>query len=190
MGKPYAKQTWAEGLDSNGRPIRVPNTAPTPEGTLVSPSIGGGTNWWSPAYSPRTELFYVNAYDGEQIYFKRDEEYVEGDQFTGGGGQNAAPIDTYHSAIRALDPRTGDLRWEYPIQPRSTAGITTTAGDLVFSGSVDGYFYALDAVSGEELWHMAVGSRVHAAPITYAVNGEQYVTIAAGNVVFTFGLRE
>ena len=190
VGKPYAKQTWAEGLDSNGRPIRVPNTFPTPEGTLVSPSVGGGTNWWSPAYSPRTELFYVNAFDGEQIYFKRDEEYVEGDQFTGGGGQNAAPIDTYHSAIRAIDPRTGDLRWEYPIQPRSTAGITTTAGDLVFSGSVDGYFYALDAVSGEELWHIAVGSRVHAAPITYAVNGKQYVTVAAGNVVFTFGLRE
>ena len=189
IGKPYARQTWAEGLDSNGRPIRVPDTSPTPEGTLVSPPVGGGTNWFSPAYSPRTQLFYVQAYDGEDIFYKRDEEYVEGDQFTGGGGQRPLPADHYHSAIRAIDPRTGDIRWEYAIQPRSTAGIMTTAGDLVFSGSVDGYFYALDAVSGDQLWYMNVGQRVHSAPITYAVDGQQYVTIAAGNVVFTFGLR-
>ena len=188
VGKPYARQTWAEGLDENGRPIRVPNMEPSPEGTLVSPTIGGGTNWWSPAFSPRTGLFYVNAFDGEQLYFIRDEEYVEGEQYTGGGGENVAPIDNYHSAIRAIDPASGDVRWEYPIQPRSTSGLLATAGDLVFGGTVDGYFFAIDAVSGQELWHVAVGARVHSAPLTYSVNGEQYVTIAAGNVVFTFGL--
>ena len=161
---------------------------PSPEGTLVSPTIGGGTNWWSPAFSPRTGLFYVNAFDGEQLFFIRDEEYVEGEQYTGGGGQNAGPIENYHSAIRAIDPATGDVRWEYPIAPRSTSGLLTTAGDLVFGGTVDGYFFAIDAVSGEELWHVAVGARVHSAPLTYSVNGEQFVTIAAGNVVFTFGL--
>ena len=132
----------------------------------------------------------MQAYDGEDIFYKRDEEYVEGDQFTGGGSQRPLPADHYHSAIRAIDPRTGDVRWEYAIQPRSTAGVMTTAGDLVFSGSVDGYFYALDAVSGDQLWYMNVGQRVHSAPITYAVDGQQYVTIAAGNVVFTFGLRD
>ena len=190
VGKPFAKQTWADGLDSNGRPIRLPNTFPTPEGTLVSPPVGGGTNWFSPAYSPRTELFYVQAYDGEDIFYKRDEDYVEGDRFTGGGGQRPGPVDNYQSAIRAIEPRTGDIRWEYQIQPRSTAGLLATAGDLVFSGSIDGYFYALDAVSGQALWHMAVGSRVHSSPMSYAVDGKQYVTIAAGNVVFTFGLKE
>ena len=190
VGTPFAKQTWAEGLDENGRPIRAPNKLPTRDGNIVSPPVGGGTNWWSPAYSPRTELFYVNAYDGEQEYFIRDQEYVEGEQYTGGGGQNVLPVDNYTSAIRAIDPRTGDRRWEFPIQPRSTSGLLTTAGDLVFGGTVDGYFFALDAVSGRELWHMAVGSRVHSAPLSYAVNGQQYVTIAAGNVVFTFGLRE
>ena len=190
VGKPYALQTWAEGLDENGRPIRVPNMEPSPEGTLVSPTIGGATNWWSPAFSPRTGLFYVNAFDGEQLYFIRDEEYVEGEQYTGGGGENAGPIENYHSAIRAIDPVNGDVRWEYPIAPRSTSGLLTTAGDLVFGGTVDGYFFAIDAVSGQELWHVAVGSRVHSAPLTYSVNGEQLVTIAAGNVVFTFGLTE
>ena len=188
VGKPYALQTWAEGLDENGRPIRVPNMEPSPEGTLVSPTIGGGTNWWSPAFSPRTGLFYVNAFDGEQLFFIRDEEYVEGEQYTGGGGQNAGPIENYHSAIRAIDPASGDVRWEYPIAPPSTSGLLTTAGDLVFGGTVDGYFFAIDAVSGEELWHVAVGARVHSAPLTYSVNGEQFVTIAAGNVIFTFGL--
>ena len=187
-GKPYALQTWAEGLDENGRPIRVPNMEPSPEGTLVSPTIGGATNWWSPAFSPRTGLFYVNAFDGEQLFFIRDEDYVEGEQYTGGGGENAGPIENYHSAIRAIDPASGDVRWEYPIAPRSTSGLLTTAGDLVFGGTVDGYFFAIDAVSGEELWHVAVGARVHSAPVTYSVNGEQFVTIAAGNVVFTFGL--
>ena len=190
VGKPFAKQTWAEGLDSNGRPIRVPDTFPTPEGTLVSPPVGGGTNWFSPAYSPRTELFYVQAYDGEDVFYKRDEDYVEGEQFTGGGFEAPLPTDAYQSAIRAIDPKTGDIRWEFQIQPRSTAGIMATAGDLVFSGSIDGYFYALDAVSGEELWHIAVGSRVHSSPMSFAVDGTQYVTIAAGNVVYTFGLRD
>ena len=77
-----------------------------------------------------------------------------------------------------------------PSAPRSTSGLLTTGGDLLFGGTVDGYFFALDAVSGRELWHVAVGARVHSAPLTYAVNGEQFVTIAAGNVVYTFGLDE
>ncbi len=148
----------------------------------MSPPVSGGTNWWSAAYSPRTELFYVNAYDGEQEFFIREEEYREGEQYTGGGASNVQPTDKYKSAIRALDPRSGDLRWEFEIQPLSTAG------QFVFGGTVDGYFFALDAETGRELWHIAVGARVHSAPITYAVNGEQFITIAAGNVVFTFGL--
>lgn len=190
VGKPYALQTWAQGLDENGRPIRVPGMFPTYEGIVVSPSIGGATNWWSPAFNPQTGLFYVNAFDGEQKFFKRDEEYTEGERFTGGGGQYIQPIDTYFSAIRALDPSTGDIRWEFPIQPRSSAGISTTAGNLLFSGSVDGYFYALDARTGEELWNVSLGARVHAAPMTFSVDGEQFVTIAAGNVVMTFGLKD
>ena len=190
VGKPFARQTWAEELDENGQPIRVPDTFPTPEGTVVSPSVLGGTNWWSPAYSLRTGLFYVNAYDGEATYFLREEEYRAGNRFTGGGQQAVQPTDSYVSAIRAIDPRTGDRRWEFRITPHSKAGVLTTAGDLVFSGSVDGYFFALDAVTGEELWHISLGGLVQSAPISYAVQGRQYVTVAVGNVVYTFGLDE
>ena len=190
VGEPFARQTWAERLDATGRPIRRPNTNPSIEGTVVSPAVGGGTNWFSPSFSPRTELFYVMAHDSEAEFFIRDDTYEEGSIFLGGGSQSTGPRDKTVSAVRAIDPKTGARRWEFQVQPRSTAGVLSTAGDLVFSGSVDGYFYALDAVSGRELWHMAVGRQVHAAPMSFAVDGKQYVTIAAGNVVFTFGLRE
>jgi len=189
-GTPFARQTWAEGLDENGRPIRRPNTFPTPEGTLVAPDASGGTNWQSPTYSPRTELFYVMAFDGEAEFYIRDEEYIDGERFTGGGQQRMLPIDKYTSAVRAIDPRTGNRRWEYQVRPQTWSGLLSTAGDIVFGGTIDGYFYALDAVSGQELWHISLGAEVRAAPMTYAVDGQQYVTIAAGNVVYTFGLIE
>ncbi len=190
VGKPYAAQTWAQGLDVNGRPIRVPGMEPTYEGVLVSPPIVGGTNWYSPGFSQDTGYFYVTAFDGEQEFFKRDEDYEEGQRYTGGGGRYTQPMDAFHSSIRAIDPATAEIVWEFPIQPRSSAGITTTAGGLVFTGSADGFFFALNARTGEELWHMSLGARVHAAPMTFAVDGKQYVTIASGNVVYTFGLRD
>ena len=190
LGEAFAHQTWAEGLDSNGRPIRRPNTSPSRTGTLVAPIAGGATNWWSPAYSPRTGLLYVNAFDGEALFFIRDEEYVEGDTYLGGGTETPLPIDHYHSAIRAIDPATGEVRWEFPMTPRSRAGVLATAGDLVFSASVDGYFYALDAENGAPLWQISLGGRVNASPMSYAVGGRQYVTMTIGNTLYTFGLDE
>ena len=190
LGKPFARQTWADGLDENGRPIVRPNTAPTLEGTLLSPPIGGGSNWWSPSYSPRTGLMYVMAYDGETIYYLREEEFVPGDSFRAGGGQTPRPAETYVSAVRAISPQTGDLKWEYRVQPKSTSGLLSTAGDLVFGGSVDGFFFALDALTGDELWHKNIGGRIHAGPMSYALDDRQYVAIAAGNAVFTFALDE
>jgi alcohol dehydrogenase (cytochrome c) len=190
LGKPFAKQTWAEGLDDNGRPIRRPDTAPSQEGTLVSPMAGGATNWWSPAFSPRTGLMYVNAFDGEALFFSREQEYNEGDNFTGGGTETPLPIENYHSAIRAIDPTTGDVTWEFPITPRTRAGVLATAGDLVFSASVDGYFYALDATTGVPLWQISLGGPVHAQPMTYAVGDQQFVSMTVGNTLYTFGLDE
>jgi glucose dehydrogenase len=99
-------------------------------------------------------------------------------------------MDAFHSSIRAINPTTAEIEWEFPILPRSSAGITSTAGGLLFTGSADGYFFALDAATGEELWHISLGRRVHAAPMTYSVEGKQFVTIASGNVVYTFGLKE
>ena len=94
------------------------------------------------------------------------------------------------SAVRAISPQTGDLKWEYRVQPKSTSGLLSTAGDLVFGGSVDGFFFALDALTGDELWHKNIGGRIHAGPMSYALDDRQYVAIAAGNAVFTFALDE
>ncbi|MDP7293825.1 MAG: PQQ-binding-like beta-propeller repeat protein [Vicinamibacterales bacterium] len=160
-GTPFGRQTWAERIAEDGRPVRIPNMLPSVEGTLVSPPIEGAANWWSPSFSPSTGLLYVMAYDSEQIYFMREDEYVP-----------------------------GETAWDYPVQPRSSSGVLTTASDVLFGGTVDGYFFALDARTGEELWVVNVGGMVHAGPMTYSVGGQQRVTIAAGNTIFTFGLEE
>ena len=188
----YAKQTWASGIDERGRPVLIPDLDPNDEGVVVSPSAYGATNWWSPSYSQSSELFYVRATDNADIYYKRDEEYVEGDLYYGGSSYEADHPENYTSAIRALEPLTGELRWEYPITyaDGSGAGILTTAGGIVFSGTVDGYLFALDDRTGEVLWHLSTGGRAHAAPMTYSVDGRQFISIAVQNSLLTFALPE
>jgi len=186
----FVKQTWAEGMDEDGRPILIAGKEPTEAGVEVFPGITGGTNWWSPSYSPTSNLFYVRSYDGADIFYKRDDDFEEGDLYLGGYGEAADDPENVTTAIRALDPLTGDLRWEYSIPTAWWgAGILTTAGGLVFSGTADGYVFALDDSTGEALWHMSVGGQVHAAPMTYSVDGRQYVTVAANHALFTFALR-
>ena len=186
----FVKQTWAEGIDENGRPILIPGMEPTETGVEVFPGITGGTNWWSPSYSPAANLFYVRSYDGADIFYKRDDDFEEGDLYLGGYGERADVPENVTTAIRALDPLTGDLRWEYPIPTAWWgAGILTTAGRVLFSGTADGYVFALDDSTGEVLWHMSVGGQVHAAPMSYSVDGRQYVTVAANHALFTFALR-
>ncbi len=189
--KAYAKQTWAEYIDESGRPKRVPGKLPTKEGNFVSPDVLGGVNWYPPAYSPLTRLFYITSFDGGGEYFMSEPEYIPGQQFVGGfgtfTGSRSHPDAEVTSAIRALDVVTGERKWEYRVQPRCSTGLLSTAGNLVFGGTPGGYFFALNATTGEELWKMTVGGSVAAAPVTYLVDGEQYVTIAAGNALFTFG---
>ncbi len=84
-GKPYVKQTWASGLDEAGRPMRLPNVVPSQAGTLIWPSLAGGSNWYSSTYNPKTGLYYVNAKEMGAIYIKGDAEYRAGAQFNGGG---------------------------------------------------------------------------------------------------------
>ena len=178
-----------EKLALSRRPIRIPDTFPSPDGTLVYPSVNGAANWWSPTYSPKTGLFYAMSYDGADTYYIAEAEYREGELFVGGYPQRRVPQDTYTSAVRALDPATGERRWQYVVQPKSTSGLLSTAGDLVFGGTFEGNAFALDAADGKELWHVSLGGNVHAGPITYLAAGKQQVTIAAGHALFTFRLR-
>ena len=189
LGKEFATQTWAQGLDDNGHPIRVPDMEPSPEGRLVFPDVTGASNWWSPSYSPMTGLFYTMAYDGAATYFTADTEYEAGKLFVGGSYTRDVPADTYVSAVRAINPLTGDRVWEHRVPPKSMSGVMATAGQLVFTGTVTGNFIALDATTGEDLWHTSLGGNIIAAPITYLANGTQHVSIAAGHAIFTFALE-
>jgi alcohol dehydrogenase (cytochrome c) len=185
-GVPYAKQTWAEGLDAKGRPIRKKGIAPTNEGTLVFPNIQGASNWFSPSYSPQTKLFYQAAREMGTVYYKGEAIYKAGTAFTGGGGR-AVNGDDASGAIRALDATTGKMKWEFPLLSPGFTSLLSTAGGLVFAGSQEGNFFALDAESGKPLWDIQLGGNVLGIPISYAVDGKQYIAIAAGFTLFVFG---
>jgi len=187
QGKAYVKQTWASGLDDNGRPIVLPNTSPTEEGNLIWPSLGGGTNWYSPSFSPQTNLFYVPAREEGAIYYKGEAEFKPG-AFFNGGGQRSIPEEEPYGAIRALNPETGDLKWEFKLRRPASAGILTTAGGLLFTGTSQGEFLALDAANGKLLWSIKLGGGVSAGPISYMHSGKQYIAICAGSGLFNFAL--
>ncbi|HUQ93525.1 MAG TPA: PQQ-dependent dehydrogenase, methanol/ethanol family [Bryobacteraceae bacterium] len=184
--KAYTQVSWAKGIDKNGRPILIPGQDPTPEGNKACPGGGGGHNWQATAYSPRTGLYYFPSTDGCHTYYMTNQEYMEGQWYQGSTftGEGLFP----KGSIIGLDPATGDTKWRWEMVRPPSAGILATAGDLVFSGDGDGYFFALDARSGKPVWHKQLGGTVIAPPITYARGGRQFVTIAAGGSIFTFAL--
>jgi alcohol dehydrogenase (cytochrome c) len=172
----------------------APGIVPTKEGTLCLPgNQGGNTNWYPPSFSPRTGLFYIPTWENSSTtYIKGEEppEFHEGQNFSGLFPRGGAPGEDTYAAVRAIDPKTGEKKWDYRQSGATTdAGILTTASDLLFSGARDGSFYALDARDGKLLWQTSLGSSVAAGPMTYSVSGKQYVSIQVGSALFTFGLR-
>jgi alcohol dehydrogenase (cytochrome c) len=188
MAKPFTSQTWAERIDEKGRPVRRPNTGPSREGTLVSPGPQGGTNWYSPAYSPVTKLFYLSVWEFASRFYIGDAPYQPGTLFF--GSTTARPPDQpVRGSIRALDPSTGEIRWQYPLFSMPQTGLLSTAGNLVFGGTEEGQFFALDALTGKELWRANTGGMIAAGPISYLSKGKQLVSIAAGSAIFAFAVE-
>jgi alcohol dehydrogenase (cytochrome c) len=171
------------------------------------PGNQGGTNYYSPSYSPNTGLFYIPSWENtSSIYAKTDPEFSEGEWYTGGGYTDAGPKgrlgpiggrglpyfgreDEGFGAVRAIDPKTGEKKWDFKMPQVTEAGVLTTASDVLFSGSRDGYFFALNARTGALLWKSAVGGPVQSSPVTYSVSGRQYVAVNAGNSLFVYALR-
>jgi len=201
LGKPFVEVNWMTGFDEKGRPIRAAGKVPTPEGTLIMPGNQGGTNWYSPSFSPRTGLFYIPTWANyNSLYVKQAVTYEEGRVFAGAfpksdipmirsGTNNVRKESEGYGAVRAMDPKTGERKWEFKMGDMTDSGILTTATDLLFVGGREGYFFALDARNGSMLWKAMVGGQVSAGPMTYAVNGRQYVAIAAGTSLFSFALK-
>ncbi|MBT3326857.1 MAG: PQQ-dependent dehydrogenase, methanol/ethanol family [Gemmatimonadales bacterium] len=205
-GTPFVKVNWSSGLDENGRPIQTPQ----PAGAPTWPGNQGGTNWYPPSYSPRTELFYFAAWeDYASIYEPEESVYREGRMFLGGGFRvlsptegaptigigRSTPINNWtdavgHGSVIALDPRTGEAKWKYDQFDVSDSGMLTTETDLLFTGGREGYFHALDARTGALLWKASLGAQIVMAPITFMVDGKQYVSVISGHTLVTFGLRD
>ncbi|MCC6536621.1 MAG: PQQ-binding-like beta-propeller repeat protein [Bryobacterales bacterium] len=185
------KMTWAKGIDAKGRPMEIPGMVPTPEGKLICPGVQGAANWNSSSYNPATKLVYVPNLE-QCDTFTSSAQKPEPFKGFSGGGAGAKPKDVGQFFLRAIDPVTGKRVWEYPMTgPAVTwAGTVTTAGGLVFFGDDDGHLVAVDAKSGKHLWHFQMGEPLTASPITYAVDGKQYVAIASSTAVFAFGLFE
>ena len=202
LGKPFVEVNWMNGFDEKGRPMRVAGKVPTPEGSYILPGNQGATNWYSPSFSPSTGLFYIPSWVNYwSVYRKQPADYVEGQVYVGAIPQSPVPIvgagqvntlkdDEGTGAVRAIDPKTGEMKWEFKMTQVTEAGILTTASDLLFSGGRDGYFYALNARTGELLWKASLGGGIANGPMSYSVNGRQYVAVAAGNSLFTFALRQ
>ena len=187
--KPFVHQTWAKEIGADGRPVEVPDQRPSAKGTLTCPDLFGGTNFMSPAFDPSTGLMYVSARETCQIFIAETppDGYKAGDR-TMGGRSGRAPDFTPHGALRAIDPITGERKWELKHPAPSWAGVLTTAGGVVFTGSQEGFVIAADSKTGKELWRYQAGAPIYAPPTTYQIDGRQYVVMPAGMTLTAFAL--
>jgi len=183
------KITWATGVDlKTGRPIVVPENRPGPPPTdggkgksvFTAPSFLGGNNWNPPAYSQDTGLFYVPANEWGMDIWNEPISYKKGAAYLGAGFTIKPLYDDYIGALRAFDPKTGKIVWEQKNKSPLWGGVLATAGNLVFTGTPEGYLKAFDAKTGEELWKFQTGSGVIGSPVTWEQDGEQYIATVSG----------
>jgi len=196
LAEPFVKKiTWASGIGPDGRPALLPGNEPTVDGQLVCPSVAGAANWPSSAYSPLTGLFYMFAEESCNVYTKNDQWWEAGKSFYGGGtrrapgeGGSSGPVG---KVLKAIDIQTGKTAWEIPDVGGGIlgSGLMATAGDLIFYGDGSGAFVAASARNGKLLWHFNTGQNWKAGPMTYALDGNQYIGVAAGSTILTFSLR-
>ena len=213
LAKSFVRQTWVRGFDDKGRPQVIPGNDPTPEGNdRVFPGVDGAANWMSPSYSPFTKLLYVFARDERRLFTKNDVRHAAEENNAVGAGRRAgagifgaggnlpnagtgggrgrarfAPEESWGKVV-AIDPLSGNIQWEHKVITPPWGGVMSTAGNLVFGGTQEGVVFALDARTGERLWYFLGNDRIYASPISFLANGKQYVSLAVGDVLVTWGL--
>jgi alcohol dehydrogenase (cytochrome c) len=190
LAKPFVKQIWTSGFEPNGRPIFRAEGRPSRAGTLVWP--WSATNWWPPSFDSKRLLLFVPAVDAAAIFFREEPRFEEGKMYEGSSYrvQTDQPVTT---AIKGIDVRTGEIRWETVLAKGSwtihkeIGGILSTSTGVVFFGYRD-EFLALDADTGEVLRRIRVGGMINAPPVSYSIGGRQFVAVMAGNALFSFAL--
>lgn len=188
---PFVKNiTWAKGIGPDGRPIYNEENRPgAPDAAaeggkgqqiFAVPSFLGGKNWMPMAYSQTTGLFYVPSNEWGMDIWNEPITYKKGAAYLGAGFTIKPLFEDYIGSLKAIDPNTGAVKWEYKNDAPLWGGVMTTAGNLVFTGNPEGEFMALDAETGEKLWSFQTGSGIVGQPITWEQDGEQYVSIISG----------
>ena len=181
---PFGPVNWALGIGKDGSPIPNPAKEPAPDGRLIAPDEGGLTNFRSPSFDPRTGLFIVDAHPSWSIYFAKPSDGTYGWAGADYGVWGKGVLD-------AIDYQTGKIRWSHPLGPYgSGAGVLTTDSGLTFTGDAHGNFLALDTRNGKTLWHAGSGGGIASSPITYQLDGRQYLLTSSGGVMFAWKLPD
>ena len=193
MAEPFVKNlTWASGIGADGRPQLLPGYENDADGTRTCPAVSGAANWPSSAFNPETGLFYVIASEACAVYRKNTDWFELGKSFYGGTTQPVT-IDGGGTFLRALDLQSGKLMWEVPkIGGGVTgSGLMSTAGGLVVYGdNIGGALIAVDAVTGQRLWRFETQQTWKSSPMTYAIDGMQYIGVVSESTVRAFGLPQ
>jgi alcohol dehydrogenase (cytochrome c) len=178
----FGPTNWALGIDKQGRPIPNPAKEPAPDGRLIAPDEGGLTNYRSPSFDPKTGLFIVDAHPSWSLYFAKPAD--------GNYGWAGADYGLWgKGVIEAIDYQTGKIRWSHEVgEGGSGAGVLTTASGLTFTGDAYGNVLALDTANGKTLWHAGTGDGMQSSPITYELDGRQYIITSSGSVLFAWAL--
>ena len=185
--KPFARQTWAKGMDAKGRPIPNGDIEPSPEGNRQCPGLAGATNWMAPSYNPETRLFYLPVRESCDVFFSSPPQYIEGKPYWGSVFRGVTEEKEW-GELRALDPLNGTTAWGFRMYRAPWAGTLSTSGGLIFAGDEDGYMMAFHARTGALLWKFHTGNRLVTAPVTWMLDGRQFVTMPSGGALITFAL--
>jgi alcohol dehydrogenase (cytochrome c) len=179
---PFGPIAWSRGVDKQGRPIPDPAKEPAPDGRLIAPDEGGMTNFRAPSFDPKTGLFVVSASPSYALYFAKPAD--------GTYGWAGADYDLWaKGTLEAIDYQTGKIRWTHELGTRSpSAGVMTTRSGLTFSGDVAGNLLALDTATGKTLWHAGLGGPIGTSPISYELDGRQYLISGSGGMLYAWAL--
>jgi|SRR5579871_610102 len=194
-GNPFVRATWVKSWDESGRPILAENSTSTPEGNMVYPGVGGGTNFQAPSYSLQTGWAYFAYHDGGQFYTSGPQQFEPGKQYNGrgAGGNRPQPAGAAppSDGIQAFDPETGKTQWKFVLSQGGLApGVLATGGGLLFAATAEGNFIALDAKTGKPLWHFTTGANIASSPVSYSVDGREYVAVTSSGMLYAFALPQ
>ena len=180
----FGPVNWSTGLDKKGQPIPNPAKEPAPDGRLIAPDEGGLTNYRSPSFDPATGLFIVSAHPSYGIYFTKPAD--------GAFGWAGADYGVWGKGVlEAIDYQTGKIKWSHDLGANgSGAGVLTTESGLLFTGDSHGNMMALRTSDGKTLWHAGLGQGMQSSPVTYELDGRQYVLVSGGGVMFAWCLPE